>query len=79
MIGTFRGMPDALARSILGNTLDPLELGKINSLIGTIQALSALAGAPFYSWIYVKTLTTRPATFLDVNSLILLIEVVLFG
>lgn len=77
-VGCFRGIPDALARSVLRKNLHSLELGKINSLIGALQALSALVGAPLYSFVYVRTLSTRPATFLHINTIILFAEMFLF-
>lgn len=77
-IGIFRGVPDALSRSIIRKCINNIELGKINTLIGALQAVSALIGAPFYSWIYVKTLKTDPTAFLNVSTVILITQMVVF-
>lgn len=64
IIGIFRGLPDTMNRSILAGLVASNEMGKINSLIGSIQAICSLGGAPTYTWIYTKTLATNPGTFL---------------
>lgn len=70
IFGLFRTVPDALSRNILSSVADANEMGKLNSLIGTSQALSAVLAAPLYAFVYNSTLETNPAAFLWINIII---------
>lgn len=62
-LGVFRGLPDTMNRSVLATVVASNEMGKINSLIGSIQAVCSLGGAPTYTWIYRKTIETNPGAY----------------
>lgn len=79
LVGTFRGLPDTMNRSILASVVASNEMGKINSLIGSIQALCSLGGAPTYTWIYTKTLATNPGAYLYVTGCLYGVIVLSFG
>lgn len=78
-IGLFRGLPDTSARSVLATVLPSNEMGKINSVIGSIQAMCSLGSAPLYSWVYKNTLETNPATYLYMNAMFFFTNAVFFG
>ncbi|XP_063699924.1 probable peptidoglycan muropeptide transporter SLC46 [Culicoides brevitarsis] len=62
-LGIFRALPDTLNRSILASVVASNEIGKINSLIGSIQAICSLVGSPTYTWIYRQTIETNPGFY----------------
>ena len=51
-------------RSLITKTVDPDEVGKVFSIVGTFQALLPFASSPLFGFLYRETVAYFPAAFL---------------
>jgi hypothetical protein len=56
----FGGAVSILARSLVSKTVDVEEVGKAFVVVGILEAVLGVCGAPLYGLIYGATLTTLP-------------------
>merc|ERR1719195_1046953 len=67
----------ALARSLLSQSVDQTEVGRIFSCLALLSALVQFVSGPMYAVIYNQTLDTFPGTFMLTTSLIIFVAMVI--
>ena len=65
------------SRSLLTKIVGPDDVGKIFSVLGSMQALMPLVGTPFFGFLYRSTVEAAPATFLYVTAGMCFVQFVL--
>lgn len=72
VIALLKGVAAPLSRSVVANVVSPNEIGKIYSMTTSIQSLSPIGSAPFYTFIFAMTVETNPGFFNFVSAFIYL-------
>ncbi|XP_058463174.1 tetracycline resistance protein, class D [Malaya genurostris] len=68
VISMMKGNAGPMGRAVISNTAPPNDIGKIFSLTTSIESLTPLLSAPFYTYVYKKTLPWFPGAFFLISS-----------
>ena len=67
----------ALARSILSDSVDKTEIGKIFSSLSLVSILVPIFSNPLYAFIYDQSLTTFPGSFMMFTGLVIVLAMIM--
>lgn len=67
----------ALARSILSESVDKTEIGKIFSSLSLVSILVPIFSNPLYAFIYDQSLTTFPGSFMMFTGLVIVLAMIM--
>lgn len=63
----FKGLAPVMCKSVISTIVSRNEIGKIFSVMASIEAVSSLISSPVYTFVYTQTIVFFPAAFFLIN------------
>ncbi|XP_063219981.1 probable peptidoglycan muropeptide transporter SLC46 isoform X2 [Bacillus rossius redtenbacheri] len=78
-VGVIGGISGPLCRAILSTTVPSNEIGKVFSIISSLESLTPLVASPLYTLVYNKTLHTFPGACFILSAGLFFIDSLILG